>query len=98
MILITMTEHLIGSSSTIQGIADICNKIPVKGFITDLPLGTALERIFRYSILYNERYTTLMLSFKLISVSTIPDLSSNQIACSGAEFVEDLPQDISDFE
>ncbi|WP_221048025.1 hypothetical protein [Methylogaea oryzae] len=62
-----------------------------RGFVTNLPLATAIERIHAYQVAYKTRYL-LAVEFSLIGVVPIDDLDAVHIHMCDVELVEALPQ------
>ena len=99
MLLITMHEWLGPGFKMARGTpehAATLVKEEVRAFVTALSLGKALERINRYELAYNERYT-LAVNFRLLSVVEIPRLTPHQIEISRAEHIEQMAQSVGDF-
>jgi len=98
MLLLTMREWLgPGSKMTPKQGSNIERKIKLTGFITDLSLGEAIERIYQYSNSFNE-FSLLAIEFELVGVQEISNLTLEQIKKAGCEYVEHLKQKPEDFE
>jgi hypothetical protein len=69
----------------------------LRGFVTNLPLGEAIERIDKYSRAYGSRHIAAI-EYRLVSITTIDDLTEEQIRMADTHLVEKLPQSVEDFD
>lgn len=98
MLLIAMQEKFGPSMErTVRSQTSGLSPMPVEtkmvSFVTNLTLPSALERIREYEENFNKRFDkTVDLSFILMSVSEISELSDYHIRLSRASVVENLPR------
>ncbi len=69
-----------------------------EAFVTMLPLGEALDRVYLYETLFKEHSLYTASEYSLIGVTSIENLTEDQIYHAKLRIVEELPQHLSDFE
>lgn len=69
----------------------------LKGFVTRLPLKTAIEKLSDYQKNYPKVFIFAKLSFSLIQVSEIEDLEETHMYNMRLELIEDLENVLIDF-